>query len=129
MIISIKRNERCVEEGGFSDRSSAKEVTSVTGWIKIMHMYAERLGISLSQHMIAAMQVPNTQASLACFAWMHSFFDTVGDKEPDRLEIHLDAQPMRQIHEEYKEVMENLSEVSNLYYYNYRIILFFYSHI
>jgi hypothetical protein len=125
IIISIKKNERCVEEGGFSDRSSAKEVTGVTGWIKIMHMYAERLGISLSQRMISAMQVPNTEASLSCFAWMNSFFDTVGDKEPDRLEIHLDAQPMRQIYNEYKEVMDNVSCVSIFKIIALTLMLFF----
>jgi hypothetical protein len=77
-----------------------------------MNAFAESLGMSLSQSKIAAMKVPNTEASLSCMAWMHEFFNAIGDKEPDRLEIHLDAQPMKQFYFEYKEAMEIVSFVS-----------------
>ena len=80
-----------------------------------MHVFAESIGISLCQNQIAAMQIPNSEASLSCFAWMHTFFDAIGDKEPDRFEIHLDAQPIKQLHDEYRVLMESKSHVSTYF--------------
>jgi hypothetical protein len=90
------------------------DATELKGWLKHMNLFAESIGISLSQSQIAAMQIPNTEASLSCFAWMNSFFNAIGDKEPDRLEIHLDAQPMTQFHDEYVALMQSKSHVSKL---------------
>ncbi len=112
IIICIKKNERVIHERDFNDRSSASG-TKLTGWLSHMNSFAESLGISLSQSQLSVMKVPNTEASLSCMAWMHEFFNAIGDKEPDRPEIHLDAQPVKQFYYEYKDAMNIASFVSN----------------
>ena len=80
-------------------------------WLKQIESVADAHGVNLTSRQLAALRIPNTEASLNCYAWMNTFFDTVGDKEPDRLEIHLDAQPVRSIHMEYQDLMKALSQV------------------
>jgi hypothetical protein len=110
LIICIKKGQRnCDSE--FNDKSPSPLTENKKHWLKILTQFADAVGISISQKQLAAMQVPNTEASLNCFAWMNSFFDAVGDKEPDRIEIHLDAQPIRQIHKEYVEMCQYASQV------------------
>ncbi len=110
MIISIKNGQRNCDVA-FSDKSPTPLSQRKIHWLKVFNQFADAVGVSISQKQLAAMQIPNTEASLTCFAWMHSFFDAVGDKEPDRIEIHLDAQPIRQIHKEYVEVSQSASQV------------------
>ncbi len=116
LIISIKNGQRNCEVE-FKDKSPSPLTDNKKHWLKVLTQFADAVGISISQKQLAAMQVPNTEASLNCFAWMNSFFYAVGDKEPDRVEIHLDAQPIRQIHKEYKEMCEYASQV--MIYNNY----------
>jgi hypothetical protein len=67
------------------------------------------------------------QASLSCFAWMHSFFNAIGDKEPDRPEIHLDAQPMKQFYDEYQLMMESKSHVSIYFLLRFMTLTIYYT--
>jgi hypothetical protein len=110
IVIAIKNGERSVD-GPLNDHANPARTNpgEAGGWFRQIGHVADSFGITLSFTQMAAMQIPNTEASLSCFAWMHTFFDMVGDKEPDREEIHLDAQPIRAIHDEYKDLMVSLS--------------------
>lgn len=61
-------------------------------------------GIELSPLQLAALVVPNTVASLTCFAWMQSYFEAVGDKQPNHQEIHLEPISIKEVHSEYYQV-------------------------
>lgn len=100
IVLAIKRKELS-NERSLNDTSGA--ISSV--FATHLERLATSFGIQLSTMQISAMKVPNTEASLGCFAWMHMFFDLVGDKESQLCEIHLDPQPITTIHREYKENM------------------------
>ena len=68
---------------------------------------AENIGISLTPKQLSGSFVPNTTASLACFSWMESFFDAVGDKQPTGGEIHLEPTDMKEVHDEYSAILED----------------------
>ena len=70
--------------------------------------------INLSAHQISAMCIPKTIASLNTFAWMASFFDSVGDAQPTCGEIHLDPESTQTIYNEYKELMTSKGQVQLL---------------
>lgn len=57
--------------------------------------------IELTPRQLAALVLPNTVASLSCFAWMQSFFDAVGDKQPNHNEIHLEPTEVKAVYAEY----------------------------
>ena len=48
-------------------------------------------GIEITPENYAALVLSNSACQGIENAWMKSFFDIVGDKEPNRKEIHLDA--------------------------------------
>lgn len=77
-------------------------------------------GVKLTREQKQAMTIPNSLASLTCFAWMRNYFDSVGEHQPSVDEIHLDPCTMTHIYEEYKLVVEDTGEVSF-----YLSILFF----
>jgi hypothetical protein len=53
------------------------------------------------------MQLPNTEESLTCYAWMRFYFDMVGDCEPNSDgEIHLEPCSIIDIYLEYKQDQE-----------------------
>jgi hypothetical protein len=67
--------------------------------------FAATKNIELSPLQIAALVIPNTVAALACFAWMHSYFDAVGDQQPNHAEIHLEPTDIKIVHSEYYQVL------------------------
>ncbi len=71
---------------------------------------AEARGIHLTPFQLGALVVPNTVASLSCFAWMHSFFEAVGDKQPNHNEIHLEPTDVKSVHKEYALVVGDAGE-------------------
>ena len=61
-----------------------------------------RRGRELSKEQIAALAIPCTEVSQAAYAWMDSWFNTVGDIIPTVSEIHLEPMYVKEIHAEYK---------------------------
>lgn len=97
------------------DRNSSREledsrpaVQSV--FLKNLTTLAETFDIELTPLQLAALVVPNTVASLSCFAWMQSFFDAVGDKQPNHSEIHLEPTEVKTVHSEYHQVISDAGE-------------------
>jgi hypothetical protein len=66
----------------------------------------KRRGRNLTEQQLAALAIPNTEFSLACYAWMDSWFRQIGDMMPNTTEIHLEPQEITGIWEEYKLDME-----------------------
>lgn len=83
-----------------------------SNWVAHLEQTASWHGIVLSRKQIQAMRVPNTVVSLSAFAWMASYFDAVGEKQPNCGEIHLDPCTATHIWEEYKYVLSDAGEVS-----------------
>jgi hypothetical protein len=74
-------------------------------------------GIKLTREQKQAMATPNSTESLSCFAWMHNYFESVGEHQPSVDEIHLDPCTVTHIHDEYKQVLDDAGQVSsNLQY-------------
>jgi hypothetical protein len=96
--------------GPFRDDSKGADKVFVTNIINL----AEKYEITLSPLQVAALQLPNTEASLSCFTWLKSFFETVGDHIPTVNEIHLDPQSVRSVHNEYVIAMTDARSVRNL---------------
>lgn len=56
-------------------------------------------------------KIPNSYKSLACYVWMHNYFDLVGDQAPNSGgEIHLDPTTKEEIYTEYVMDMESVGE-------------------
>lgn len=72
---------------------------------------ASSLGIELTTTQLAALVIPNTTETLTCFAWLHTLFDAIGDKQPACAEIHLEPTNMLDIHKEYKSCLSNVDEI------------------
>jgi hypothetical protein len=73
---------------------------------KSLKKYAKLRGSYISDEQVAAMVIPNTTASLACYAWMHDHFELVGDAMPNLDgEIHLEPTEMKTIWQEYHDDM------------------------
>jgi len=63
---------------------------------------AKLRGSYFSKQQLAAMIIPNTTASLSCYAWQHDHFDNVGDFMPNTDgEVHLEPTEMQSVWEEY----------------------------
>ena len=60
--------------------------------------------VELTKDVLASFIVPNTEEASKLQAWMTNFFNTVGDQIND--EIHLDACPKQEIHEEFTDNMK-----------------------
>lgn len=81
------------------DRTAAYEYS--TTFKRALNQLADKNQRYLNHDRIAALQIPNTQQSLSCYAWMASFFDLVGDKIPNaNCEIHLEPVEMHEIYDE-----------------------------
>ena len=58
---------------------------------RALEKLANKRGDLLNHDQIVALQIPNTLQSLSCYAWMSYYFDLMGDAQPNRNEIHLEA--------------------------------------
>lgn len=81
-----------------------------SAFVKNLTTLAESFDIELTPLQLAALVVPNTVASLSCFAWMQSFFEAVGDKQPNHNEIHLEPTEVKAVHAEYYQVISDAGE-------------------
>jgi hypothetical protein len=92
-------------------RNAAPELGDTTpsiaqAFLKNLVALAKSLNIQLTPLQLGALMVPNTVEALSCFAWMHSYFDTVGDKQPVGgvdcgTEIHIEPIAILRVHSEY----------------------------
>lgn len=101
LCLSIKQHVRTAEQA-LNDSSPSLG----TPFVKNLIALAESFNIDLTVDQLAALTVPNTVTALECFAWMRSFFDAVGDKQPTggRFrggEIHLEPTSILRVHGEY----------------------------
>ena len=56
-------------------------------FLKCVSDLAASFNLELTPMQLSSLVVPNTVASLTCFAWMHAYFEAVGDKQPNHQEI------------------------------------------
>ena len=89
---------------------SDKQPPAKACFLKNLVALAATFDIELSQRQLAALVVPNSVASLTCFAWMQSFFDAVGDQQPNHNEIHLEPTDIKTVHAEYQQVVGDAGE-------------------
>ncbi len=97
------------------DRAVAEELSDDTPaphsvFIKSLLALADSRGVCLSESQLGALMVPNTVPSLTCFAWMKSFFDAVGDQQPNCSQIHLEPTNVKTVHAEYVQVIGDAGE-------------------
>jgi hypothetical protein len=92
-----------------NDRSNDEFAKSVP-FAKLLEAQAARLGYYLDRRQIAAMHIPNTPASLACFAWMHDHFDMVADASPNCRYLEMEPITLGEVHDEYITDMHHFKE-------------------
>jgi hypothetical protein len=63
--------------------------------------FAKQRGITLDRYQLASLAVPNTPASLTCFAWLDDYFDLVGEVAPNGSDVELLPTPIDEIYDEY----------------------------
>ena len=61
--------------------------------------------------------VPNTLQAKICVAWMKRYFETAGDHNPTKNEIHLDVTTKKAIYQLYAQEMNNYNEEYPVYSY------------
>jgi hypothetical protein len=105
LIQKIKRRDRN-SDGQLGDAQRPVQ----SAFVKSLIDLAASFDIELSPRQIASLTVPKTVASLTCFAWMQSFFDSVGDKQPNHNEIHLEPTDIKTVHAEYHQVVGDCGE-------------------
>ena len=66
-----------------------------------MSALAKERGIFLSMDQLAASVIPNGPGAITCYVWLQEYFDSCGDYEPNRKEIHLDPITKTELHKEY----------------------------
>jgi len=52
---------------------------------------------STSFEELAMCKIPNCSSSMLCYAWMKYFFNLVGDFTPNKDEIHLESQSIKEV--------------------------------
>jgi hypothetical protein len=93
------------------ERLMSDKITPVKkAFINNLVSLADSYGIALSNQHIGSLCVPNTVVSLSCFAWMQSFFESVGDAQPNHNEIHLEPCDIKTIHKEYRDAMDDAGQ-------------------
>ncbi len=101
----IKRGNR-VTENDFDDDTPAQR----REFLRELVGLADTFNIHLTPTQQAAISVPNSVASLSCFAWMHDFFNAVGDDLPNSCEIHLESMSIKDVHKEYSNTITDAGE-------------------
>jgi hypothetical protein len=86
-------------------------------FIHHLESLAEYHGVKLTREQKQAITIPNSIQSLSCFGWMQNFFNFVGEHQPSVDEIHLDPCTVTHIYDEYKQVLEDVGEVSVCHIY------------
>lgn len=102
----IKEGEKSVDRNDFHDQRPGANAA----FLKNLTQLADALDITLSPSQLGALVVPNTVASLTCFAWMKDYFDAVGDKQPNANEIHLEPTDIKSIWSEYRLVIGDVGQ-------------------
>lgn len=81
----------------FTDRSNLLDEEIV----KLLFKHAADNGFALSEQHKQALRLSREPSATTAFAWMHNFFEMVGDKMPNLNEIHLEPIFVRVVWEEY----------------------------
>lgn len=95
---NIRQGVVDVSTRNFNDCTS---YSSCPGFTKALRNLMCRRGRPLSYEQIAALEIPNSSASLACYTWLYYMFDLLGDKMPSSNEIHLEPIKVKELYEEY----------------------------
>ena len=91
---------------------SIKDKTTIKNHVAdtLIKMAIKR-GNILSKSQIAMMHIPNSPACMTCYAWMHNYFELVGDCIPNSDgEVHLEPLNIWEVWEEYVEDMKFVCE-------------------
>ena len=105
MVKSIKEGELVVEKR-FNDKT-----TLSNSLIDMLLKLAAARGMNLARNQIAMLRIPNSPAVLTCYAWLHNYFNLVGDNIPNSAgEIHLEPIEIKEVWKEYKDDMEYVHE-------------------
>jgi hypothetical protein len=67
----------------------------------LLFKHAADNGFTLSEKHKQALRLSREPSATTAFAWMHNFFEIVGDKMPNLNEIHLEPIFVRVVWEEY----------------------------
>ena len=86
-----------------NDRTAVNKIT-----FRGMKRVASYYGFQLSRQDVAAANIPNSSVSISCYAWMARYFALVGDEMPNSEQIHLEPMHIKEIWEEYRDVMKAL---------------------
>ena len=88
-------------------RNCVLSVDTVSALVRL----ATRRGLVLTTDMVAMLHIPNSPASFSCFAWMDSYFKTVGDCIPNSDgELHLEPITIKEVWTEYSTDFTDLGE-------------------
>jgi len=91
-------------ERPFTDKTTCPILTSELQ--ARLAMLKDTYDITLTLEQMTAMKIPNTPESITCYAWMHFYFDMVGDQIPNSNgEIHLEPVWIKDVYQEYKDCM------------------------
>ena len=69
---------------------------------------ADYYGLKMTRQELAAARIPNSVASITCYAWLARYFSMIGDDMSNRDEIHLEPTWIKDVWEEYSDNMKML---------------------
>jgi hypothetical protein len=93
-------------ETNMSDRTGVGAISTRKLVMDEVKSLSLREGLHMSREQLSALVLPNTPASLECFAWMKSHFTIIGDNAPNKSdEIHLEPMLIKDVYKEYKDSM------------------------
>jgi hypothetical protein len=95
IVKEIKAGERSTQPS-FNDRTKV-ELTYFPDLLRI----AKAFGLYLSKKQVIAAKLPNSPLVLTAYGWMAAHFELVGDKAPNRDEIHLEPIYIVDVYGEY----------------------------
>lgn len=100
----IKNGEvASVRERPFGDKNCDPPVSDEV--INALKALLKKRNRELTQKQQAMLRIPNSPSSFTCYTWMANHFDLVGDKMPNKNEIHLEPIGIEEVFEEYVEDM------------------------
>jgi len=97
----IKKGESSEPFTAFGDRSNTGSRARKSTLSRIIE-YCDKKNIILTKEQMAMVNIPNTDLSLKCYCWLRSYFNMIGDCEPNTDgEIHLEPCSIKDIYFEY----------------------------
>jgi hypothetical protein len=86
---------------GKGDQDGCTSRRTNPAFIKKLCWMADKRGYSLDKFEMAALAIPNTSASLCCFAWMDDHFNLVAESEPNSAHMTIEPITFEEIFDEY----------------------------